>query len=117
MEDLESKMGAVLQNPELMQKIMTLAQSMNQPQQEEKPPVQQDTPAFPDIDFATLQKITGFAKQSSIDSNQQALLRALRPYLAQERIIKLEKAMRAAKLASLASGFLGNGGLSSILGR
>lgn len=117
MEDLESKMGAVLQNPELMQKIMNLAQSMNQPQQEENPPVQSESPAFPNIDISTIQKIAGFAKQSSIDSNQQALLKALRPYLAQERIIKLEKAMRAAKLASLASGFLGNGGLSSILGR
>ena len=117
MEDLESKMGAVLQNPELMQKIMTLAQSMNQPQQEEKPPVPQESPSFPDIDLATLQKITGFAKQSSIDSNQQALLKALRPYLTHERIVKLEKAMRAAKLAGLASSFLGNGGLTSILGR
>lgn len=117
MEDLESKMGAVLQNPELMQKIMTLAQSMNQPHQEEKPPVPQEPPPFPDIDLATLQKITGFAKQSSIDSNQQALLKALRPYLTHERIVKLEKAMRAAKLAGLASSFLGNGGLTSILGR
>jgi len=117
MEDLESKMGAVLQNPELMQKIMTLAQSMNGPQQEEKPPVQQDSPGFPDIDLATLQKISGLAKRSSIDSNQMALLKALRPYLTQERIGKLEKAMRAAKLAGLASNFLGNGGLSSILGR
>ena len=69
------------------------------------------------ISFATIQKITGLAQKSSIDSNQQALLRALRPYLAQERIVKLEKAMRAAKLANLASGFLGNGGLTSLLGR
>ena len=117
MDDLESKMGAVLQNPELMQKIMTLAQSMNQPHPEEKPPSPQEPSPFPDIDLVTLQKITGFAKQSSIDSNQQALLKALRPYLTHERIVKLEKAMRAAKLATLASGFLGNGGLTSILGR
>lgn len=117
MEDLESKMGAVLQNPQLMQKIMALAQSMNGSQPEEVPPAPQETPAFADIDFATLQKITGIAQQSNIDNNQQALLKALRPYLAQERIIKLEKAMRAAKLAGLASHFLGNGGLSTILGR
>ena len=117
MEDLESKMGAILQNPQLMQQIMSLAQSMNGPQQEEKPPVVPDAPPLPDIDFATIQKITGLAQKSSIDSNQQALLRALRPYLAQERIVKLEKAMRAAKLANLASGFLGNGGLTSLLGR
>ena len=117
MEDMESKMGAILQNPELMQKIMSLAQSINGPQKEETPPIQQDAPILPDIDFATIQKIAGLAQKSGIDGNQQNLLRALRPYLTQERIMKLEKAMRAAKLASLASGFLGNGGLSSLLGR
>ena len=117
MEDMESKMGAILQNPQLMQKIMAVAQSMNAQQEEEKPQMQPEPSMLPDIDFATIQKITGLAQKSSIDGNQQTLLKALRPYLTQERIAKLEKAMRAAKLASLASGFLGNGGLSSILGR
>ena len=39
--------------------------------------------------------------------NQKALLQALAPYLSSGRIHKLEKAMRAAKLAGMASSFLG----------
>ncbi len=97
MEDLESKLGAVLNNPEMMQKIMSLAQNLNQ----QDAPVQQDAvPAG--IDLATVQKLSGFAKQSGIDKNQQTLLRALSPYLSRQRIQKLERAMRAAKMARMA---------------
>ena len=38
-------------------------------------------------------------------------------YLSRERISKLEKAMRAAKLARVASSFLGQSGLLNISGR
>ena len=72
---------------------------------------------MPEIDLSALQKITGFARQSSIDSNQQSLLKALGPYLSNRRIDRLEKAMRAAKLAKMASSFLGTGALQSLLGR
>ena len=44
-------------------------------------------------------------------------LNALRPYLSSGRIDKLEKAMRAAKLANAASSALRSGGLSFLTGR
>ena len=127
MDDMERKMGAILGNPDMMQKIMAMAQTLNQsgenpevptpapPQQE--PSRQAGGFTMPDIDPAMLRTISGFAQHSGIDSNQQSLLRALNPYLSSERIAKLEKAMRAAKLASLASSFLGTQGLSALLGR
>lgn len=100
MEGLEEQLGSVLSNPEMMQKIMSLAQSLNTQQKQETP-----APAapVPDIDLSMVQKMAGLARQSSIDNQQQALLRALSPYLSRERIQKLEKAMRAAKMAKLAS--------------
>lgn len=103
MEDLESKLGAVLNNPEMMQKIMSLAQNLNQPQE----PVKNDPPAasLPELDLSMVQRLSGLAKQGNIDKNQQSLLRALRPYLSRQRLQKLERAMRAAKMASMA-GFL-----------
>ena len=64
-----------------------------------------------------VQKIASMAGKAGIDNHQQALLKALRPYLSRERIEKLEKAMRAAKLAGVATGFLGSGGLSLLTGR
>lgn len=126
MDDMQAKMGAILNNPEMMQKIMAMAQSLNQSsgeKQEEKPP-QNDPPSqqvggfnMPDIDISMLQKLSGFAKQTGVDKNQQTLLKALNPYLSRQRIVKLEKAMRAAKMATAASAVLGSQGLQSLLGR
>ena len=102
MEDLENKLGAVLNNPEMMQKVMSFDQSFNQSEEATRQEV--PTAGF-DIDPSMIQRISGLAKQSGIDKNQQSLLRALNPYLSRQRIQKLERAMRAAKMASMA-GFL-----------
>jgi hypothetical protein len=111
MSEMEEKLNAVLSNPQMMQQIMSMAQSMSaQPMQKSDPPPQKND-TFPEIDIGMLQKLSGFASQSTIDKDQKTLLKALGPYLSRERIQKLEKAMRAAKLARLASGFIGSGAL------
>ena len=107
MDDMQSQMNAILQNPEMMEKISALAQSLGSAPVDAPKPTE-PTSSFPDIDIGMLQKLSGFASQSSIDGNQQNLLRALGPYLKGDRIHRLEKAMRAAKMARLASGFLGS---------
>ncbi len=109
MDEMESKLGALLSNPEMMQKIMSIAQSFQSTQpspQQDAPPPQQSL--LPNVDISTIQRLAGFAQQSSIDKNQQTLLRALEPYLSKPRITKLEKAMRAAKMANMASLLLNN---------
>ena len=105
MEDLESKIGSIMENPQLMQQIMSLAQSLGQQEQPEA--ASQPAEIMPGLDIQTLQKLSSLAGQSSIDKNQRNLLSALTPYLSSHRISKLEKAMRAAKMARLASNFLG----------
>ena len=109
-----------------MQQIMAMAQALGQsqseqPKQEERkpdPPPPQPQMQMPSGgDLAMIQKLFGMARQSGIDKNQQALLRALSPYLSRERIVKLEKAMRAAKLAGIASTALGSSGLPFLSGR
>lgn len=106
MEDMEAKLGAILGNPQMMQQIMSMAQSFQT--QPEPPPQQPEAEGLPDIDFATVQKLTSLIGKTGIDSQQRALLGALAPYLSPQRIHKLEKAMRAAKLAGMASHFFGN---------
>ena len=107
MEGMEEKLGAILGNPQMMQQIMTMAQSLGSaPPQPEKPP-QPSHESGPDP--AMLQKMMTIVQGSGIDRHQRELLRALEPYLTRERITRLEKAMRAAKLAGLASTFLGGG--------
>lgn len=125
MEDMQNQINAILGNPEMMQKIMAMAQSLGtsaspeqaQPRKEHPPQEQQEDPAFPDIDISMLQKLSGFVKGTGIDKNQQSLLHALGPYLSRERIGKLDKAMRAAKLARAASSFLGQNGILNLSGR
>ena len=116
MESLEDKLGAVLNNPQMMQQIMSMAQTLgaSQPSSEEQPA---QAPSIPDINPAAMQQIMDLASQTGIDGNQKALLRALQPYLTAQRLQKLEKAMRAAKLAGLASTALSSGALSFLTGR
>jgi len=117
MSEMEEKLGAILSNPQMMQAIASMAQSLGQeppPGGKEAPP---SAPELPEIDFSMLQKLSGLAGQSRIDSQQQALLRALTPYISQSRIQKLERAMRAARIAKFASTFLNSGGLKLLSGR
>lgn len=109
MEDLENKLGAILGNPDMMEKIMSLAQNLGaneaaSGQHKENPPS-----PLPELDLSMIQKLSGFAKNSRIDPNQQTLLKALTPYLSNHRIGRLERAMHAAKLANFATAFLNTG--------
>ena len=101
MEGLEEKLGAILNDPQAMEKIMAMAKSLGAGQEQS----QQET-AIPQLDPAMLQKVASLSRQGSIDKNQQALLRALTPYLSRQRITKLENAMRAAKMAGFAASAL-----------
>ena len=119
---MEDKLNAILGNPQMMQQIMTMAQAMGQDREEAPPkePAKTQTPPpmnMGGLDMGMIQKISGIARQSGIDKNQQNLLKALGPYLSRERITKLEKAMRAAKIAGVASAALGSSGLSFLTGR
>lgn len=116
MGEMEDKIGAILNNPQMMQQIMSMAQAFGSQQSGPAPEPEPAAP-MPQLDLGMIQKISGLAQQSSIDKREQALLGALKAYLSIERITKLEKAMRAAKLAKLASTALGQGAGQFLLGR
>ena len=104
MEGMEEKLGAILGNPQMMQQIMALAQSMGTQSPSPEPPPRQEGP-----DPAMIQKMMTAVQSSGVDAHQRALLTALDPYLTRDRISRLERAMRAAKLAGMATAFLGGG--------
>ena len=116
MSELEDKLGAVLNNPQLMQQIMTIAQSLGSAPVQE-PPKQSPPEVSPAFDPGVLQNLAKMGTQNNVDHNQQALLKALSPYLSRDRVGKLERAMRAARMAGMASGFLQAGGLQILTGR
>lgn len=118
MDDMQQKLNAILSNPDMMQQLMGMAQSLGQSQGSPQPPQQPQQPAaetldvggfgLQNLDLGAIQKIAGLAQKAGIDRNQQSLLKALSPYLTSQHITKLEKAMRAAKLAGIAGTFLGS---------
>lgn len=116
MDDLESRLNTVLSNPQLMQQIMAMAKSMSDTQPQPQRPEPQTAPQ-PEIDPSLLTRIAALSRQGGIDREQQALLNALSPYLNHERVHRLERAMKAARTARLASGLLGENGIPFLKGR
>ena len=115
MDELEQKLGSILSDPKLMQQIMSMAQTLEQGSNESHQGA--SAPSSPELDMGMLQKLSGIASQGKIDNQQRALLSALGPYLSQERVSKLERAMRAQKMARMASAFLSQNSLSFLKGR
>lgn len=105
MSEMDEKLNAILSNPQMMQQIMSLAQTLNTNgiQQDAKGNAStQPTNAF-ELNPTMLGKLSSFMQQGSIDQNQQSLLKALSPYLSRPKLQKLERAMHAAKMAGLAT--------------
>ena len=117
MDEMSEKLGAILNNPQMMQFILSMAQTLGQQEPSRSEPVSAPQPATPSLDPGMLQTIGSLAGSGTIDREQQALLKALSPYLSAERVRKLENAMRAAKMARMASLFLNSGGMQLLTGR
>lgn len=116
MSEMDDKLNAILGNPQMMQQIMALAQSMNSSSQTDKP--QQPQPGnHSGINPSLLNRVSSLMQKGNIDNNQQSLLKALSPYLSRNKIQKLERAMYAAKIAGIASEMMGSKGTRSMTGR
>ena len=94
--ELEQQLRSILNDPSAMQNIIAMAQSLS------------GTPsATPnEKDAIPMQQLANLASKSNIDQQQSSLLSALRPYLSNDRLNKLEKAMRAARMAKIATLFI-----------
>lgn len=117
MDDLQTQLGQILGDPAMMSQIMAMAQQLGATPPEAPPTPVPSEPSTGEFDISAIAKVAGLAGQAGIDKNQKALLGALNPYLSHERIRRLEKAMRAAKIAGIATSVLGNGGIQQILSR
>lgn len=116
MDDLQQKLDALLQDPDTMGKIMAMARELGGSPGSTAPPQHQPQEP-PQLDLRMVQQLSGLMRQSGIDQREQALLQALGAYLSRSRISRLEKAMRAAKVAKIASAALRQQGLLTPSGR
>lgn len=100
MAELEDMINSVLSDPEQMNKIAGLAQSLMGTDQ---PSAAADTAGFPlPIDPKSLGSLQKLMARTESAGNSEALLRAMEPYMSDKRRAKMDKALKLARMAKLA---------------
>lgn len=106
MADFEEKLESILGNPQAMEQIMSLAQSLGGMEPKSAPPPASGKPAASDdlqIDPHLINSIFSLINQyNSNDDQRIALLSALRPFVKERRYSKIDKAIQIAKLSRVA---------------
>ena len=109
MAEFEEKLQSILGNPELMGQIMTMAGAMNQQQQPPPPPPPQPPAGLP-FDPGAMAGMMQMLKATQLEPRQRQLIQALRGFVPDDRLVRLEKAMQASLIAKFASAAMNQGG-------
>lgn len=122
MDDMDSKLNAMLNDPAAMARIIQMAQQLSggaqpntPPQNPPSPPPQSGPPPGDGFDPMLLAKFLPLL-QDLRQSNSQTtqLLYALRPFLKEEKQSKVERAAKLAHLICIGKRFLTEGGLDIV---
>ena len=100
MAEFEDKLNSILSNPQMMQQIMSMAGSFSQ---QPPPPPKEPTPQPFSFDPGAMQGMMELLRGTQLDQRQSNLLGALGAYLPQEKVIRLQKAMQASRVAKYAA--------------
>lgn len=108
MAQFEEKLGAILNDPQTMSRILSIAQSLDGGKSEGEPvvepvsePVETTAPGLdvdPRLMAAGMQALSAW---QGPDDSRTALLQSLRPFVGPERCGKLDKAVRITKLSKV----------------
>ena len=107
MAEFEEKLQSILGNPELMGQILSMAGSMNQ--QPPPPPPPQQSTGLP-FDPGAMAGMMQMLKATQLEPKQRQLIQALRGFVPDDRLLRLEKAMQASLIARFASTAMNQGG-------
>ena len=121
MEDMDSKLNALLSDPEAMGRIMALAQQLSDesaassppPSPEPPPSSQQEDDGFDPMLFLKFLPLLQELRQDNSSQSMQ-FLSAMRPFLKPERQPKVERAVKLAHLICVGKKFLTEGGLELV---
>ena len=106
MDGLEDKLNSILSDPDAMGRIAEMAKSLMGREPD-------GAPAEPEPDPTLLKRAAALIRRDALRPDESAVLAALRPFLSLERQRRLDRALRIARLAALASvagEFVGLGG-------
>ena len=109
MAEFEDKLNAILSNPDLMGQIMSMAGSMNQQPPPPPPPQNPGSSSMP-FDPGAMAGMMQMLKATQLEPKQRNLIQALRGFVPDDRLVRLEKAMQASLIAKFASAAMNQGG-------
>ena len=107
MAEFEDKLNSILSNPDLMGQIMSMAGAMNQ---QSPPPPPQPSPGTMPFDPGAMAGMMQMLKATQLEPRQRNLIQALRGFVPDDRLVRLEKAMQASLIAKFASAAMNQGG-------
>ena len=110
MAEFEDKLNSILSNPELMGQIMSMAGAMNQQQSPPPPPPPQTGFGSMPFDPGAMAGMMQMLKATQLEPRQRNLIQALRGFVPDDRLVRLEKAMQASLIAKFASAAMNQGG-------
>ena len=123
MEDMDSRLNALLNDPEAIGRIMMLAQQLSSESTAASSPPPYSAPPPPPppqeedgFDPMILLKFLPLLQELRQDNSSQSMqfLTALRPYLNPDRQPKVERAVKLAHLICVGKKFLTEGGLELV---
>lgn len=111
MAEFEDQLNSILSNPQIMGQILSMANAMGQsappPPPPPAPPKPQPAPTGPagglPFDPGAMMGMMELLKSTQIGQREQNLIHALRGYVPEDRLIRLEKAMQASRIAKFAA--------------
>ena len=109
MAEFEDKLNSILSNPELMGQIMSMAGAMNQQQSAPPPPPPPQPSGGLPFDPGAMAGMMSMLKATQLDPKQKNLIQALRGFVPDDRLVRLEKAMQASLIAKFASAAMNKG--------
>lgn len=99
-EQLEARIGSILSDPQQMERLQAVAQSLLGAPAADKP---QETEAAPPLPEGLMGLL---GKASSGGSESERLLRAMQPYMRPKRRSKIDRALKLTRLIGLAETML-----------
>ena len=110
MAEFEDKLNAILSNPELMGQILSMAGSLNQQPSAPPPPPPSGSFGSMPFDPGAMAAMLQMLKATQLEPRQRNLVQALRGFVPEDRLVRLEKAMQASLIAKFASAAMNQGG-------
>ena len=97
MDGLEDKLSAILSDPDAMGRIAEMAKSLAGEEGGG------EAGRAAEADEGLIRRAMKLMRSRALSGDENALLKALRPFLSEERRRRLDRALKLAQLASLAS--------------